>query len=77
MSEGGKAAIEAQSKGLKKRILQLERVLGNERSILKFSREQFAFTMEHPHFVADFVRRGGFSVKRDRSVRCHVVLHIN
>ena len=50
MREGGKAAIEAKSKGLKKRIHQLERVLCNETLDIEIFKEVVRIHHEKPSF---------------------------
>lgn len=72
MSEGGKTAIEANDevvsvaevKALKKRIRQLERVLGTKHWKWKSSKKSFALAAKKTHLATALVRRGGFPVKR-------------
>lgn len=72
MSEGGKTAIEAKDevasiaevKALKKRIHQLERVLGTKHREWKSSKKLFALAAKKTYLKAAFVRRGRFPVKR-------------
>ncbi|EGW50784.1 hypothetical protein HMPREF1022_00060, partial [Desulfovibrio sp. 6_1_46AFAA] len=74
MSEGGKTAIEANDevvsvaevKALKKRIRQLERVLGNKTLEVEILKEAVRIGREKKklNLAAALVRRGGFPVKR-------------
>ena len=72
MSEGGKTAIEdndevvsvAEVKAFKKRIRQLERVLGNKTLEVEILKEAVRIGRENTHLAAALVRCGGIPVKR-------------
>ena len=79
MSEGGKTAIEANDevvsvaevKALKKRIRQLERVLGNKTLEVEILKEAVRIGREKNSSRGCLVRRGGFPVKRiTDALRC-------
>ena len=72
MSKGNKTAIEANDevvkvveiKVLKKRIRQLERVLGNKTLEVEILKKTVHIGREKNHLAVALVRRGGFPVKR-------------